>query len=170
VAQKQIPITSWKEEEFTPEIPISLARAKLTKTSAEFESNLSYERWLEIGVELAAMTDSCQWWIGDWLLHGRAKFGDEKYARAAALSGYQDRSLANICVVAESVPCSLRSEKLSWSHHVLVAPLENQSKKSLSNEPKKKISPWQITRNPEPLQRIQTIPNLEMVRISLRQN
>jgi hypothetical protein len=90
VAQKQIPITSWKEEEFTPEIPIRLSRAKLTKTSAEFESNLSYERWLEIGVELAAMTDSCQWWIGDWLLHGRAKFGDEKYARAAALSGYAE--------------------------------------------------------------------------------
>jgi hypothetical protein len=76
-----------------------------------------------IGAELAVMTDSCQWWIGDWLVHGRAKFGDDKYARAAALSGYAQVSLAQYAWVSESVPRSSRLESLSWSHHQEVAGL-----------------------------------------------
>jgi hypothetical protein len=121
--QRNIPITEWKEDQFTPSLPVRLPKAQLTKTGAKFGERMTFEQWLEIGVELAAMADSCQWWIGDWLLHGKAKFGDEKYIRAAALSGFTDRPLGELQFVAESIPAENRRDNLSWSIHAEVASL-----------------------------------------------
>jgi len=83
---------------------------------------LDHRQWLIAGRKLARFTRCSQWWIGDWIRYGSAKWG-EKYAEAIRVTGYDDGTLRNWAYVTSRFPLSLRSDKLSWSHHVLIAPL-----------------------------------------------
>lgn len=84
---------------------------------------LGRSEWLSTGRRLGAIGRCSQWWIGDWIRYGTAKWG-EKYAEAARVTGYDIASLRNMAWVASRFDISLRSDKLAWSHHVLLAPLE----------------------------------------------
>ncbi len=75
------------------------------------------------GRRLGAIGRCSQWWIGDWIRYGTARWG-ERYAEAARVTGYDVASLRNMAWVASQFDLSLRSDKLTWSHHVLLAPLE----------------------------------------------
>lgn len=86
-------------------------------------SGLGQVEWLAAGRRLGAIGRCSQWWIGDWIRFGTARWG-EKYAEAARVTGYDVASLRNMAWVASQFDLSLRSDKLSWSHHVLLAPLE----------------------------------------------
>jgi len=79
--------------------------------------------WLVAGQRLGAIGRCSQWWIGDWIRYGASRWG-ERYAEAARVTGYDVASLRNMAWVASRFDPSLRSDKLSWSHHVLLAPLE----------------------------------------------
>jgi hypothetical protein len=83
--------------------------------------DLQHPEWLAAGRRLGAIGRSSQWWIGDWVRYGTWKWG-EKYADAARITGYEVASLRNMAWVASRFILSLRSDKLSWSHHVLLAP------------------------------------------------
>jgi hypothetical protein len=78
---------------------------------------------LAAGRRLGAIGRCSQWWIGDWVRYGAARWG-EKYAEAARVTGYDVASLRNMAWVASRFDLSLRNDKLTWSHHVLLAPLE----------------------------------------------
>lgn len=139
--QRIIPITSWNEDEFQPSIPVKLQKVKFTKTAATFDDGISFDRWLEIGAELAAISDCCQWWIGDWLVHGKATFGDERYMKAADLSGYENSSLSHFACVASAIPICRRRQNLSWSHHAEVASLDTKEQEAaLTNAEKNELS------------------------------
>jgi hypothetical protein len=86
-------------------------------------SDLDQAEWLSTGRRLGAIGRCSQWWIGDWIRFGTARWG-EKYTEAARVTGYDVASLRNMAWVAAQFDLSLRSDKLSWSHHVLLAPLE----------------------------------------------
>jgi hypothetical protein len=60
--------------------------------------------------------------------YGTSKWG-EKYADAARVTGYDVASLRNMAWVASRFEPSLRSDKLTWSHHVLLAPLEPEEQR-----------------------------------------
>jgi hypothetical protein len=84
--------------------------------------------WLATGRRLGAIGRCSQWWIGDWVRYGTARWG-ERYAEAARVTGYDVASLRNMAWVAAQFDVSLRSDKLTWSHHVLLAPLEPEEQK-----------------------------------------
>jgi hypothetical protein len=84
--------------------------------------DLGQAEWLATGRRLGAIGRCSQWWIGDWIRYGSARWG-EKYVEAARVTGYDVASLRNMAWVAAQFDPSLRSDKLSWSHHVLLAPL-----------------------------------------------
>lgn len=84
---------------------------------------LEHLDWLATGRRLGAIGRCSQWWIGDWIRYGTARWG-EKYAEAARVTGYDVASLRNMAWVASRFNSSQRSDKLTWSHHVLLAPLE----------------------------------------------
>jgi len=90
--------------------------------------NLEYADWLAAGRRLGSMARASQWWIGDWIRYGAAKWG-EKYVEAARITGYDPHSLRNMAYVASRVSLSLRSDKLTWSHHVLLASLEPEEQR-----------------------------------------
>ena len=87
------------------------------------KEELEHPEWIAAGRQLGAIGRCSQWWVGDWIRYGNAKWG-EKYAEAARITGYDAGSLRNMASVAACFDLSLRSDKLTWSHHVLLAPLE----------------------------------------------
>lgn len=92
------------------------------------QRDLGQGEWLATGRRLGAIGRCSQWWIGDWIRYGAARWG-EKYAEAARITGYDVASLRNMAWVASQFDLSLRSDKLTWSHHVLLAPLELEEKR-----------------------------------------
>ncbi len=90
--------------------------------------DLGQAGWLSAGRRLGAIGRCSQWWIGDWVRYGTARWG-ERYAEAARVTGYDVASLRNMAWVASRFDLSLRSDKLSWSHHVLLAPLEPEEQR-----------------------------------------
>ena len=85
---------------------------------------LDPREWAAAGRRLGAIGRCSQWWIGDWVRYGAARWG-ERYVEAARITGYDIASLRNMAWVASRFgDLSLRSDKLTWSHHVLLAPLE----------------------------------------------
>ena len=87
------------------------------------QSELEHGEWIMAGRRLGAIGRCSQWWVGDWIRYGNSKWG-EKYAEAARVTGYDVASLRNMAWVAARFKVSLRSDTLTWSHHVLLAPLE----------------------------------------------
>jgi hypothetical protein len=79
-----------------------------------------------MGRRLGGMVRCSQWWLGDWIRYGSARYG-EKYTRAAALTGYDVQSLRNMAYVAARFgDLSRRRDNLSWSHHECLAALSDE--------------------------------------------
>jgi hypothetical protein len=95
----------------------------LSKIAWAPQGDLGHSDWLATGRRLGAIGRCSQWWIGDWVRYGTSRWG-EKYAEAARVTGYDVASLRNMAWVASRFDLSLRNDKLTWSHHVLLAPLE----------------------------------------------
>jgi len=100
----------------------------LSKVAWTPDSEMGQTEWLATGRRLGAIGRCSQWWIGDWIRYGASRWG-EKYADAARVTGYDVASLRNMAWVASQFDLSLRSDKLTWSHHVLLAPLEEEEKR-----------------------------------------
>jgi len=95
----------------------------LTSTSWNAGDKLDLREWLRYGRRLGTLGRSVNWWIGDWLRYGNARYG-ERYARAARATGYDAQSLMNMVYVASRFAPSRRREGLSWSHHAELAALD----------------------------------------------
>lgn len=100
----------------------------ISKVSWVPQEDLGQTEWLAAGRRLGAIGRCSQWWIGDWIRYGTARWG-ERYSEAARVTGYDVASLRNMAWVAAQFDLSLRSDKLSWSHHVLLAPLEEDEQR-----------------------------------------
>jgi hypothetical protein len=98
------------------------ASGAISKVAWVPQGDLEQVEWLSAGRRLGAIGRCSQWWIGDWIRYGTTRWG-EKYVEAARVTGYDVASLRNMAWVSSRFDLSLRSDKLSWSHHVLLAPL-----------------------------------------------
>jgi hypothetical protein len=65
-----------------------------------------------------------QWAIGDWLVDGKRHYGDGLYKRAASILGYQEQSMKQFKILADSFGLKFRRLNLSWAHHQEVASLK----------------------------------------------
>jgi len=83
---------------------------------------LEYREWMETGRYLGALGRGSQWWVGDWLLYARGRWGD-MYSEAVKITGYDYGSLRNMVSIAQEFDLSRRHDKLSWGHHAAVASL-----------------------------------------------
>jgi hypothetical protein len=84
---------------------------------------LDLAEWSAIGRSLGNMVRASQWWLGDWIRYGNAKFG-EKYSRAVNLTGYDAQTLMIMVHVATRFEIFRRRKDVHWSHHVELASLE----------------------------------------------
>jgi hypothetical protein len=87
------------------------------------DDHMDLPQWVAVGRRLGRISRGNQWWLGDWLRYGAAKWG-EKYVEAAKITGYDVRSLANMASLAGCFEMSRRRDNLTWSHHAVVAALD----------------------------------------------
>jgi hypothetical protein len=95
----------------------------VTPVAWQPRTEMAYAAWIATGRRLARIVRCSQWWLGDWIRFGTAKYG-EKYTAAAKLTGYDVHSLRNMAYVASRFSdVSRRRDALSWSHHAELAAL-----------------------------------------------
>jgi hypothetical protein len=94
-----------------------------SKGGLEVEGTPSFEQWLAVGEFIKKAEHSVQMWLGDWLNFGQRNYG-EKYTQALETTEYEYSTLRNAAYVAARVPKEIRRDKLSFSHHQVVASLE----------------------------------------------
>ena len=94
---------------------------KFAPTRYNPPADLTFERWGQDVATASAMEKALPWWLGDLLNLGEAKWG-ERYTQAVSITGIASERLANYANIARK--CSFRNEKLTWTHHKHVAPLE----------------------------------------------
>ena len=115
--------------------PILLPNPKvsISPTGLRITSELTFEEWSELAVSIGNAARSIGFIIGDWLVYGQGLFGTDgfpekradpaSYQLAVAATGLDQSTLHNYAYVSRNVPYSLRSERLSWEHHRLMAKL-----------------------------------------------
>lgn len=108
-------------ESRSPDVPNE--SAELTRVGWTPASDIGLAEWSALGRRFGEIGRCSQWWLGDWISYGNAKFG-ERYSRAVKLTGYDVQSLMNMVYVASRYEISRRRENLSWSHHATLAPLD----------------------------------------------
>ena len=81
----------------------------------------SAAEWEQIGDLLRRLEGGIQWMLADWLLEGERRYG-QTYQHVAEVTGYEVATLHNLVYVAGKI--SLRSEKLTFGHHALVAAMD----------------------------------------------
>jgi len=86
---------------------------------------MNLSEWKEQGVELAKAHKTQNWALADWLAAGDTAWGGTAYDEAQVLFPDKTRKyLYEMAYVGRNVGFPVRQEKLSFSHHQVVASLE----------------------------------------------
>jgi hypothetical protein len=94
----------------------------MPKIGIRFPKQLSYEKWLAMGRQLAALHTSSAWCLGDWLIHGEDSYSG-RYRDAVERTSLDYHTLRNYAWVARRFTLSRRQDALSFAHHAEVAGL-----------------------------------------------
>jgi len=104
----------------------------------QITEELTVEEWQDLAPSIGEVATSIAFIVGDWLVYGQSLFGtngypDRKvdqhsYQIAIAVTGLDLSTLQNYAYVSRSIPYSMRSERLSWEHHRLLAKLPDGDK------------------------------------------
>jgi len=133
----------------------------LTDTGYQLREEVSHEDWLRVGVTLKRTGKGAMWWVGDWLRFGERQWG-ERYKEAMDATGHAYQTLANAAWVArEFADFSLRKEKLSWSHHHLLASTPEPERTRLAEQAE--AEGWSCARLRQETNRSANAPELRVV-------
>ncbi|HEY3903848.1 MAG TPA: LmbU family transcriptional regulator [Streptosporangiaceae bacterium] len=94
----------------------------LPQTGLLLDRQMPYERWIDIGRQLASAVSSSAWCLGDWLVYGETRFTG-RYRNAIERTSLEYKTLRNYAWVARKIPLDRRHECLSFGHHAEVAGL-----------------------------------------------
>ena len=96
-------------------------------------NELTFDEWRDLATSIGHASRSIGFIVGDWLVYGQNLFGpegaperrvsSEAYQLAIAATGLDLSTLQNYAYVSRNLPFSLRTERLSWEHHRLMAKL-----------------------------------------------
>ncbi len=98
-------------------------RFQLTTVGVELPEDLDTDEWIELFTIANRLLDTVQWLIGDLIRHASMVWG-ESYKRIAEITGYKEQTLRAYAYVASNVDLLTRVNKLSFSHHRIVASLD----------------------------------------------
>jgi hypothetical protein len=92
----------------------------MPRVGMRFPRQLPYDKWLGIGLQLAAVSTSSAWCLGDWLIHGEDAYSG-RYRDAIEHTALDYQTLRNYAWVARRFSLSRRRDTLSFAHHAEVA-------------------------------------------------
>lgn len=106
-----------------PDGSMQIGHFTLKPTGLVADAQATPEEWEQVGSVLQRLEGSIQWLIGDWFLYAERQWGST-YEAVAHATGYSYDTLKDYAYVARNVELSVRTDKLSFGHHKLVASLE----------------------------------------------
>ena len=95
----------------------------ITPTGIQFNQELSFAEWDDLGQKLAPIGKSLGFILGDWINYGEKEFG-QKYEEVVTRTGIPYQTLSNYAYVARKVELSCRQDNLGFEHHAVVAKLK----------------------------------------------
>jgi len=108
-------------------------KVTVSRVGLQISDKLSVEEWQELATSIGEAASSIAFIVGDWLVYGQSLFGTQgdpdrkvdhpSYQLALKATGLDLSTLQNYAYVSRNVPFSLRTERLSWEHHRLMAKL-----------------------------------------------
>lgn len=105
------------------EDPIPLDETIFTPLGLQIDiEGMAFSEWQRLGDNLRALSESYQWWIGDWFKLGEGEYGQDAYG-VFSLDRFDDTTIQKFHRVAMVYPYEERRPELSWSHHKEAAPL-----------------------------------------------
>lgn len=114
-------------------IPLPPDKVRISPTGLEVSGELTFDEWRALAGHIGRAARSIGFVIGDWLVYGQGLFGADgaagarvdaaAYQLAVEATGLDLSTLQNYAYVSRSIPVSVRSERLSWEHHRLIAKL-----------------------------------------------
>jgi hypothetical protein len=105
---------------------------KMTRVGLLSGETVQYEDWESLGRILRDLHGSIQWIVGDWFLCAESVWG-KTYDEIAAFLEVSVETLYDYSYVSRSVQFSVRTEKLSFGHHKLVAGLTEDEQREWLN-------------------------------------
>jgi hypothetical protein len=109
----------------SPDPPQRLALdgdTKPTRTALLIAPGIAYSSWKHVGAQLALISDSSSWWLGDWIVYGQGQYGS-RYRDALETTHLDYQTLRNYAWVARKFDPVRRRQALSFQHHLEVAGL-----------------------------------------------
>ena len=92
---------------------------------AQFDPLLPFEAWRELGIKIGRYANGSTWWLGDWLVFGKHKYGP-RYREAIDVTGLDYQTLRNYASVARHFEPERRRHDLSFQHHAEVCGLDRE--------------------------------------------
>lgn len=84
------------------------------------------EQWLKVGTILQGINVGYQWWVGDWLAFGEAKFAD-KVEQGMQLTGRTENTLRQWAWTAKRFAPEERTHDVSFGHYHTTASVKNKA-------------------------------------------
>lgn len=109
---------------------IRTGNINLTPVGLTIVDAIPYEEWIDLMKTLVRLETAFQFAIGDALIYGETQYG-EKYSQAMDATGLSYQSLANMVWVSKHVPIPNRVSDLSWTHHRVIASVEQQDQRPM---------------------------------------
>jgi len=104
-------------------LAITNPKFAITPTGIQFNQELSFAEWDDLGQKLAPIGKSLGFILGDWINYGEKEFG-QKYEEVVTRTGIPYQTLRNYAYVARKVELSCRQDNLGFEHHAVVAKLK----------------------------------------------
>ncbi|CAL9572355.1 hypothetical protein SUDANB95_04821 [Actinosynnema sp. ALI-1.44] len=104
--------------------PVANDRILTTRVGLRIPERIDFETWARAGGQLARISDSSTWCLGDWLVHGQDRY-TEGYRKVVEEVGLDYQTLRNYAWVARRFPWARRRPELSFQHHAEVTPLDD---------------------------------------------
>lgn len=101
----------------------------LGDTQLEITADLEWTDFERLSMTLFQMERSHQWWLGDLLVYGERRFGDE-FAQVASISGMAVSTLIKWQWVAAAFTPERRRNSIPWSYHELLVKLPEHEQES----------------------------------------
>lgn len=98
--------------------------ALVTPVALIMPEGFTMNEWKKTGMTIKMLAKGAQWWVGDWLNFGEARYG-EKYSQYINDIGLAYGTLANYQSIGGKFVPGRRREELSFGHHESVLALEN---------------------------------------------
>lgn len=96
-----------------------------TRTAVNFDPLLPYDAWKGLGAKLGVYSNATAWWLGDWLVFGRMKYG-RRYKDAVEATGLDYQTLRNYAVVSRRFEPARRRPALTFQHHAELCALTDE--------------------------------------------